>query len=321
MISRKGMTGRSWRFLGTLALLALFPAAGLTIALGAAQRSRLPGRVVDACLAMMGAAWDLTERQFSVAPLTTVAVLFVAGSFLYAVLSTGASLVNTRRLLHLPLKYIGGRLENLDAALARPQFRHLRLRLFDSPRPLAFTVGLWNPQVVLSEGMISKLSQEELAAVLSHELGHVQSRDPLRLAVVRFLADALWFLPVARSLAADFADVVEAAADDWAVAITRQPVDLASALVKTARAGVQQSIPLATPLAGHLTVEDRVERLLGLVNRKGPETTKRRWLASGFITALLMSLLVLPHAHSATQREIAQAMARIPMMSCHILQR
>jgi len=231
------------------------------------------------------------------------------------------SVVNTRRLLHRPRKYIGGRLENLDAALSRPQFRHLRLRLLDSPRPLAFTVGLWNPQVVLSEGMISTLSQEELAAVLSHELGHVQSRDPLRLAVVRFLADALWFLPVARSLAADFADVVEAAADDWAVAITRQPVDLASALVKTARAGVQQSIPLAIPLAGHLTVEDRVERLLGLVNRKGPETTKRRWLASGFITALLMSLLVLPHAHSATQREIAQAMARIPMMSCHVSQR
>jgi Zn-dependent protease with chaperone function len=307
--------------LGILALLALFPAAGLAIALEAAQRSHLAGRVVNACLAMMGAAWDLTERQLSVAPLTTVAILFVAGSFLWAVLSMGASLVNTRRLLRRSRKYVGGRFEKLDAALARPQFRHLRLRFLDSPRLLAFTVGLWRPQVVLSEGMISTLSQEELAAVLSHELGHVQSRDPLHLAVVRFLADALWFLPVTRSLAADFSDAVEAAADDWAVAITRQPVDLASALVKTARAGVQQAIPLATALAGHLTVEDRIERLLGVVNRKRPEAARRRWVASGFITALLVLFLVLPYARSATQRGVEQAMATIPLMNCHVSQR
>ncbi|MGH7473159.1 MAG: M56 family metallopeptidase, partial [Candidatus Methylomirabilales bacterium] len=195
MISRAQTAGRSWRFLGILALLALFPAVGLAIALEAAQRSHLPGRVVDACLAMMGAAWDLTEQQFLVAPLTTVAVLFVAGSFLWAVLSTGASLVNTRRLLHRSRKYISGRLEKLDAVLTRPQFHHLRLRLLDSPRPLAFTAGFWLPQVVLSEGMISSLSPEELAAVLFHELGHVQSQDPLRLAIVQFLAGALWFLP------------------------------------------------------------------------------------------------------------------------------
>ncbi|MGH7351794.1 MAG: M56 family metallopeptidase [Candidatus Methylomirabilales bacterium] len=321
MISTTQTAGRSWRFLGILALLALFPAAGLAIALETAQKNHLPGRVVNACLAMMGAAWDLTEQQFSVAPLTTVAVLFVAGSFLYAVLSTGASLVNTRRLLYRSRKYIRGRFEKLDAVLTRPQFRHLRLRLLESPRPLAFTVGLWHPQLVLSEGMISTLSPQELAAVLFHELGHVQSRDPLRLAVVRFLAGALWFLPVARSLAAGFADAVEAAADDWAVAITRQPVDLASALVKTARAGVQQAIPLATPLAGHLTVEDRVERLLGVVNRKRPETTRRRWVASGFIAALLMAFLVLPHARSATQKGVEQAMATMPLMNCHVSQR
>ena len=321
MISRRGSAGRPGRVLGILALLAVTPMAGLAIALDAARKGSLSGKVVNACRAMMETAWSLTERHLLATPLTTLAILMVGGSLLWAVLRTIVSVVNTHRLLHRPRKYIGGRLENLDAALARPQFRHLRLRLLDSPRRLAFTVGLWNPQVVLSEGMISTLSQEELAAVLSHELGHVQSRDPLRLAVVRFLADALWFLPVARSLAADFADVVEAAADDWAVAITRQPVDLASALVKTARAGVQQAIPFATPLAGHLTVEDRVERLLGVMSRKRPETTRRRWVASGFITALLMSLLVLPHAHSATQREIAQAMARIPMMSCHVSQR
>lgn len=279
--------------------------------------------MVKACLAMMGAAWDLTQRHLSAHPLTTIAILFVAGSFLWAVLRIIASVVRTRRLLHRTEKYIGGRSARLDAILARPEFHSLHLRLLDSAKPLAFTVGLWHPQVVLSQGMISTLSNEELTAVLFHELCHVQGRDPLRLAAVRFLAEALWFLPVARSLARDFADAVETSADTFAAAIILQPADLASALVKTARASIPQAVPLATPLAGHLTVEDRVERLLGMGKRNRSETTMRRWVASGFVILLLSSLLILPYAsgRSTTQRGIEGAMAKMPMMACHVSER
>ena len=276
MISRRRTTGRSGQLLGLLALLAFIPVVGLLIALDTPSRSDLPGRVVNACLAMMGAAWGLTQRHLSAAPLTTVAVLFVVGSVLWAGLRTIASVVKTRRLLSRSEEYTSGRSGRLDAVLARLEFRHLRLLLLDSAKPLAFTVGFWHPQVVLSEEMIATLSHEELAAVLFHELGHVQSRDPLRLAVVRFLVDVLWFLPVARSLAKDFADAVEMSADTFAVAITRQPVDLASALVKTAKAGVPPAIPLTTALAGHLTVEDRVEHLLGMGKRNRSGATRGR---------------------------------------------
>ncbi len=321
MISRRGSAGRPGRVLGILALLAVIPMAGLAIALDAARKGSLSGKVVNACLAMMETAWSVTERHLSATPLTTLAILMVAGSVLWAVLRTILSVVNTRRLLHRSDRWAGGHCGKLDGLLMRPQFRHLGLRLLDSTQPLAFTVGFWNPQVVLSKGMVSALSPAELSAVLSHELGHVRSRDPLRLAVVRFLADALWFLPVARSLAAGFADAVEAAADDWAVGITRRPVDLASALVKTAKAGVPQAIQLAPSLAGHLTVEDRVKRLLGLEKGNRRKGMTGRWVASGFISALLFALLILPHAGGRYVSEggVAQAMmVRMPMMACHV---
>ncbi|MEE9230384.1 MAG: M56 family metallopeptidase, partial [Acidobacteriota bacterium] len=263
------------------------------------------------------------HHYLSVLPLTTMAVLFLGGSFLWAALRTVASLVNTRRLLQQSRGYAPGRHPKLDAVLARPDFRRVQLRLLDTTRLLAFTVGLWRPQIVLSERMISSLSDEELRAVLFHELGHVRSRDPLRLAVVRFLADALWFLPVARSLARDFVDAVEEGADDWAVGATRQPVDLAAALVKTAKADVSWAIPLASSLAGNVSVEDRVERLLGIRVKRRSSTTMHRWVSSGLISLLLFSLLMLPldSGEAASRRAMQEAMMRMPMMACPVSMR
>jgi Zn-dependent protease with chaperone function len=291
------------------------------MALSALGGSKLPGKVVNACLTMMGATWDVTQRHFLVAPLTTVAVLFVVGSFLWALLRSAAALVNTRRVLARSEGYAPGQYPKLDGVTRDPAFRQLPLRLLDSTRPLAFTLGLWYPQVVLSEGMVSALSAEELRAVLCHELGHVRRRDPLRLALARFLADALWFLPVARSLARDFVDAVEEGADDWAVEATRQPVELAAALVKTARAGAAQAIPVGTSLGGSLSVEDRVGRLLGMgAKRPLGTTTKGKWLASASIGLVLLIMLTLPLGarEVAAQRAIAQPMRAMPMMSCSV---
>ncbi len=320
MIPRMEASRRVHWFLGLLLLLGLIPVAGLGIAFSASGSGELPRTIVTACLAMMGAAWEATQGHLTLHPLTTIAALFLGGSLLWAVLRTGASLVNTRRLLKQSEGYVPGRHPKLDAVLTRADFRRVQLRLLDSSRPLAFTVGLWRPQIVLSERMISSLSDEELRAVLFHELGHVRSRDPLRLAVVRFLADALWFLPVARSLARDFVDAVEEGADDWAVGATRQSVDLAAALVKTAKADVSWAIPLASSLAGNVSVEERVERLLGTGVRRRSSTTMQRWVSSGLISLLLLSLLMLPldSGEAANRRAMQEAMMRMPMMTCSV---
>lgn len=311
---------RAHLFLGLLLVLGLIPVVGLSIALSAPGSNELPRTIVNACLAMMGAAWGVTQVHLTLHPLTTIAALFLAGSLLWAVIRTGASLVNTRWLLKRSPEYVPGQHPTLDAALARPGLRRLALRLLPSPRPLALTAGLWRPQVILSEGMVSSLSAEELRAVLFHELGHLQSRDPLRLGVAQFLADVLWFLPVARSLARDFVDAIEEGADDQAVMVTRQPLDLASALVKTARAGLVSAIPLASSLAGNLSVEDRVKRLLGMGVKRRAGTTRGRWLTSGLIALFLLVVVMLPIAgrDASLERAMEEAMMQMPMMSCSV---
>jgi heat shock protein HtpX len=71
-----------------------------------------------------------------------------------------------------------------------------RTYLIDNPQPNAFATGR-NPQnaaVAASTGLLERLSHEEVAAVMAHELAHVQHRDTLTMTIVATLAGAISML-------------------------------------------------------------------------------------------------------------------------------
>jgi heat shock protein HtpX len=68
--------------------------------------------------------------------------------------------------------------------------------LIDNPQPNAFATGR-NPQnaaVAATTGLLQQLSHEEVAAVMAHELAHVQHRDTLTMTIVATLAGAISML-------------------------------------------------------------------------------------------------------------------------------
>jgi hypothetical protein len=81
----------------------------------------------------------------------------------------------------------------------------------------AFCAGYLRPVVYVSRRTVDLLSEDELDAVLAHEQHHRRLRDPLRLACGRILSEALFFIPVLRSLTDREADVAELRADHAAV--------------------------------------------------------------------------------------------------------
>lgn len=59
--------------------------------------------------------------------------------------------------------------------------------IFPSPQPNAFATG-WNKNaalVAVSEGLLRSMSQEEVEAVIGHEIGHVANGDMITLALIQ----------------------------------------------------------------------------------------------------------------------------------------
>ena len=81
-----------------------------------------------------------------------------------------------------------------------------RLYIIPSETPNAFATGR-DPQhaaVAATEGILARLSEDELAGVMAHELGHVKNRDILISSVVATFAGAIGYIASMAQWAAIF---------------------------------------------------------------------------------------------------------------------
>jgi heat shock protein HtpX len=79
---------------------------------------------------------------------------------------------------------------------ARANLPMPRVYLINNPQPNAFATGR-NPQnaaVAATTGLLERLSPEEVAGVMAHELAHVQNRDTLTMTITATLAGAISML-------------------------------------------------------------------------------------------------------------------------------
>lgn len=153
------------------------------------------------------------------------------------------------------------------------------LRVVEVAEPLAYCLPGIRQRVVLSEGAITSLSEDELAAIVAHERAHLRARHDLVLEGFTAVHEA--FPVYARSKAAlgSVKLLVELLADDAALRATG-PRPLARALVACSSARVPQG---AMAVGGPSTLI-RVQRLA--------YGTPSRTLSVGAYTAAAAILIV-----------------------------
>ena len=155
----------------------------------------------------------------------------------------------------------------------------IRLPFIDIPTfriahhfPIIAVVGTLRPRLYIAEQVLASLTEEELAAAIAHEGGHLAARDNFKRGILRGCRDLLTILPSGRSLDRAWSESVECAADEHAAQISPDiALNLASALVRIARmvpVGVQTELPLATFLVGEETrgIKGRVRRLIEMAS-------------------------------------------------------
>lgn len=171
-----------------------------------------------------------------------------------------------------------------------------------NPLNSAFTAGLFQPAIYLSEGLAEKLSEREVEAVLLHEIHHLRRRDPLRTLAAAVIADILFWIPLARNARAALMARLEFAADDAARRIGDAVV--AAAILKLADAGNAATATTTSFSSGRL-VERRIERLLGGAEAEcEPLPPRRTMMLSACAVALVWMVGVASTAtHAAHVRE------------------
>jgi len=146
------------------------------------------------------------------------------------------------------------------------------------PEILVAAAGLARPKVLVSAGALIRLDDEELAAGLDHERGHI-ARGHRWILIYAEICRALGiFVPGTRRAVAELNLHLERDADRWAIARRHDRLALASAIVKAAASPTRSSPPFAA-LGGrrdHLT-----RRIEDLVDTETPPRRAVRVLAVG----------------------------------------
>lgn len=274
-------------------------AAGLALALGGALAAlglagfaALAATIVGALTACIFFLAELDRIPLSALLLVTLALASTAGC-----LRTLWAYRRERRLLAtLPLT------ATLDPFLAKvAHASDVRLSVTPARRPAAFCFGLFRPRVVITSGLIERLSLNEQAAVVWHEAEHARNREPLRCLLARLAANTFFWIPLLRGLLDRFLLVKEIVADRRAVAHT-DTAALAGALYEVA-----SGPPLASVGAGDLAAA-RIDRLFTAQRALPPLFRPWQLMASAGGVVALALVLMFPAQIDLSEQTHLQAM-------------
>ncbi|KNA89629.1 M48 family metalloprotease [Gordonia sp. w5E2] len=178
--------------------------------------------------------------------------LLIGARLIFTIVRVGVR-TRARRATHRQLIDILDRCDRSDQS--HPLFGR-DIRMIDVEQPLAYCLPGIRQRVVLSEGVVARLSRDELIAVIAHERAHLRARHDLVLEAFIALHEAFPRFVRSSSALGSVELLVEALADDQAVRATA-PTTLGRALVACADAVA----PRGAMAVGGPTTLTRVHRL------------------------------------------------------------
>jgi heat shock protein HtpX len=204
-----------------------------------ARRNRRRAGALVGGVAVVPAVVAFAVATVVMGPIVAIGPAAVLGLLVALLLWRAAPGFTLRRLGALvPADPVGqARLHNLVEGLCpRIGLPKPRLLILDDPAPNTLSVGLSpsSASLVVTTGLLEKLSRIELEGIIGHELVHIRVADSVVSAAVALVVAPL--VPVAPTLAGRVAEGVvadrEGRADLGAIGLTRYPPGLASALRK-----------------------------------------------------------------------------------------
>ena len=173
------------------------------------------------------------------------------------------------------------------------------------PDVLVAAAGLARPRLVVSTGALAQLDDEELAAGLDHERGHIARRHRYVLVAAEFSRAVGRPVPGCARAVEQLAFHLERDADRWALRQRHDRLALASAICKAATTRGTQSPSFAALGGGGIA--ERLDQLTGAVKPVARRTSATvNALAVALVTLTITAALTVPVALQAGARTLQQ---------------
>jgi len=158
---------------------------------------------------------------------------------------------------------------------------------------LVAAAGLRRPRVIVSAGALTCFDDEELAASLDHERGHIARCHRFVVVIAEISRSLARLLPGTRRAVAELTFHLERDADRWALERMHDPTALASAICKAAQPRSSAVGALLTLNGGAVT--RRVRQLLEFTSMPGRQA-RLDVLATTMVVLVIALGAVLPSA-------------------------
>ena len=240
----------------------------------------------SAALPLIGVNIELNGQRVSDAA-TLLPTLIVGGSLVVVAFGTIRALRGIRRLVSKHALGTGPR-ESV---------------ILGGPDVVLASAGFAHPRVLVSAGALVALDDDELAAALAHEQGHIARRHRFALLFAALCRGVARFLPGTRAASAELLFHLERDADRWALEQRHEPLALARAITKAR--GTFAVGPSYAALDGSRSLE----RVAELVERPGEPTSTPvavRILAAAMVGLVLALFVWVPTAAAAGIAQLAR---------------
>lgn len=187
----------------------------------------------------------------------------------------------------------------LDELVDRSGIRTPKLVITGDRFARSFTFGFRQPVIVLSEGILEHLDEDELETVLAHEVAHIVRKDAVSNWLTVVLRDLMFFAPVIFWIFRELIREKEQAADEITLRLTKKPMAFAQALIKVWRLSprtfmdsllLDNVMPNPHFVSNAGVLENRVQRI---IDDSGPGFSDRKKILLICVAIVAVSLGIL----------------------------
>ncbi len=150
---------------------------------------------------------------------------------------------------------------------------------------------VWRPTVVLPKSIAGHLDDEELEAIMLHELIHIQRRDTFVGNLQLALCALLWFHPLVWFISRRLFDEREQACDEKVLEVCGAPEAYASSILKVVRFCFGWRVAGVTGAASGSNLRRRIENIMSTGNTKRSAGGASRLLAMSLVGLALVVLV------------------------------